>query len=106
MLQQQTKAYSSQSQKSWYVADNAHNRNLCGVQPNIVGKDVLCKISVVNLPGFQKYKNILILKGFLLILSVLVPSSLLNYYRYLMIFRCRSFLLKNYKAIFSIAILN
>lgn len=64
MLQQHIKAHWSQSQKAWYVVDNLHNRNLCGIQPNIVGKDVLYKISVANLPEFQKYQNILTLKGF------------------------------------------
>ena len=64
MLRQCTKAYWSQSQKAWYVLDNLHNRNLCGIQQDIVGKDVLVKISAINLPDFQKYQNILTLKGF------------------------------------------
>ncbi|MEG1025350.1 MAG: tyrosine-type recombinase/integrase [Flavobacterium sp.] len=63
ILRQHTKAHWSQLEKTWYVVDNLHNRNLCGIQPDIVGKDVLCKISASNLPEFQKYQNILTLKS-------------------------------------------
>lgn len=64
MLRQHTKARWSASQKAWYVADNLHNRNLCGLETDIVGKDVLLKISETNMPEFQKYQNILTLKGY------------------------------------------
>lgn len=57
MLQQATKAYWSASQKSWYIADNNFHRSLCGLKPNSVGKEVLSKIGVVNLPEFQKYQK-------------------------------------------------
>lgn len=63
MLQQATKAYWSASQKSWYITDNRHNRGICGIKQNNVGKEVLSKIATINLPEFQKHQNILTLKG-------------------------------------------
>lgn len=72
MLRKSTKAHWSQSQKAWYLVDNLHNRNLCGIQPDIVGKEVLCKISATNLPEFQKYQNMITLKGF-------SPNTILTY---------------------------
>ncbi|MFT4062515.1 MAG: tyrosine-type recombinase/integrase [Edaphocola sp.] len=57
-------AHWSASQKAWYLADNLHNRNLCGLEADIVGKDVLLKISETNMPEFQKFQNMLTLKGY------------------------------------------
>ncbi|MFT3904383.1 MAG: tyrosine-type recombinase/integrase [Niabella sp.] len=63
-LRNHTKAHWSASQKAWYLADNLHNRNLCGLQPEIVGKDVLLKISEINMPEFLKFQNMLVLKRY------------------------------------------
>jgi len=63
-LKNHTKPRWSASQKMWYLTDNRFNRNLCGWQPEIVGKDVLLKISPVNMPEFKKYQNILTLKAY------------------------------------------
>ncbi|MFT4204508.1 MAG: phage integrase N-terminal SAM-like domain-containing protein [Chitinophagaceae bacterium] len=57
-------AHWSASQKAWYLADNLHHRQLFGLNADIVGKDVLLKISETDLPEFQKYQDILTLKGY------------------------------------------
>ncbi len=57
------KAYWSASQKCWYINDTVANRNLCHLKPEIVGKDVLSKISDVNMPEFLRFQNTLTLKG-------------------------------------------
>lgn len=63
-LRSHAKAQWSASQKAWYITDNPHHRQLCGLEAYIVGKDVLLKISEINLPEFQKYQNMLTLKGY------------------------------------------
>lgn len=63
-LRSAVKAYWSASQKAWYVADNSYHRQLFGLKMEVVGKDVLLKISMTNMPEFQKYQNILTLKGY------------------------------------------
>ncbi len=63
-LRSHTKAIWSASQKAWYLVDNAHHRRLCGLENNIVGKDVLLKITDTNMPEFLKYQNILTLKSY------------------------------------------
>ncbi|KXK41692.1 MAG: integrase [Bacteroidetes bacterium OLB11] len=52
LLRSQAKAYWSASQKAWYLIDNYHHRNLCGIELDIVGKEVLSKISETNMPEF------------------------------------------------------
>ncbi len=64
MLRSHTKARWSRTQKSWYVLDNTYNRNLCHLKQKVVGKQVLTKISDQNLPEFQKFQNMLSLKGY------------------------------------------
>lgn len=64
MLRQYVKAYWSASHKSWYVIDNAAYRKLFNLEPEIVGKEVLVKISLINLFEFESYQNMLILKGY------------------------------------------
>lgn len=64
LLKTATKPRWSQSQKSWYVADNNFNRDLFGLDRKMVGKEVLLKIDPNNLEAFQHYQNQLILKGF------------------------------------------
>ncbi len=64
MLKSVTKPRFSRSQKCWYIADNNYNRSLFGLEPKIIGKDALQKISKVNLPAMQRYQEQLILKGF------------------------------------------
>lgn len=64
LLKEYTTPKWSASQKKWYVTDNIFYRNLFGIQPNIVGKEVIAKISLVNQQAFRKYQEMLILKGF------------------------------------------
>jgi site-specific recombinase XerD len=54
----------SASEKSWYLTDNSHNRNLFGLPLDVVGKEVLMKISAINSPEFQRYQDMLVLKGY------------------------------------------
>lgn len=63
-LKNKVKAHWSASQKTWYVVDNPHYRELCGLDADVVGKEVLLKISETNMPEFQKYQNFLTLKGY------------------------------------------
>lgn len=56
-LRNHTKALWSASQKTWYLADNKYNRRLCGLEPDIVGKEVLLKISSINLQEFEKFQK-------------------------------------------------
>jgi len=64
LLKKHTKPHWSQSRKSWYLADNQFNRNLCRIEQNIVGKDVLSRISSVNLPELKQLQKMLALKGY------------------------------------------
>lgn len=59
-----TKARWSASQKAWYVTDNRHHRQLFGIEPAIVGKEVLNKIHIVNMPAFKRFQEQLKLKGY------------------------------------------
>lgn len=63
-LRAQTKARWSASQKAWYVADNRHYRELFHLEPIIVGKEVLSKIHIVNLPAFKRFQEQIKLKGY------------------------------------------
>lgn len=63
-LRSLAKAHWSASRKSWYLIDNIHNRRLCAIKPDIVGKDVLLKISEINMPEFLKFQDMLTLKGY------------------------------------------
>lgn len=63
-LRSKTKAWWSSSQKSWYVTDNHFNRNLFGIDPEIVGKQVLGKINEINMPALQRLTEQIILKGY------------------------------------------
>ncbi len=58
------KAFWSATQKSWYVTDNNHYRELFEMAPNYIGKQSLTKISDQNAMELEKMMNILILKGF------------------------------------------
>lgn len=64
MIKKYTKAHWSQSERKWYLIDNKYHRKMCGLQPKIVGKEVLSRISEVNLPEFRKYQNLINLKGY------------------------------------------
>lgn len=64
MLKEHTKARWSKTRKSWYILDNTFNRKLCKLTQEIVGKQVLAKISDQNLAEFQKYQNRLKLKAY------------------------------------------
>ena len=63
-LRNQAKAYWSATKKTWYLSDNPHHRQLCGLEADVVGKDVLLNISETNMPEFLKYQNMLTLKGY------------------------------------------
>ncbi|KXK44016.1 MAG: integrase, partial [Bacteroidetes bacterium OLB11] len=54
----------SASQNAWYLIDNYHHRNLCGIELDIVGKEVLSKISETNMPELLECQNILTLKSY------------------------------------------
>ncbi len=54
----------SVTHKLWYIADNTKNRALLNINPKIVGKSVIAKISEDNLQEFYKFQNVLVLKGF------------------------------------------
>lgn len=64
MLKEHTKSKWSPLQKAWYIYDNREHRILCNLEPKIVGKSVISKISEHNLIEFYKYQNFLVLKGF------------------------------------------
>lgn len=64
MLRMHSRPLWSSTQKCWYLPDTRKNRELFGMEPKIVGKEVLTKISETNLEEFRKFQNILTLKGF------------------------------------------
>jgi integrase/recombinase XerD len=60
-----TSAAWSQSQKSWYVTDNATYRQQFGLEPlPIIGKDALLNIATINHPAMQRYIQTLQLKAY------------------------------------------
>jgi len=59
-----TKARWTPSEKAWRLSDNKFNRQLCDLPEHIVGKEVLSRISSVNLPEFERYQNMLTLRGY------------------------------------------
>lgn len=59
-----TKARWTPLKKAWRLQDNKCNRKLCGLQLGLVRKQVLTKISDINRSEFQKYQDILVLKGY------------------------------------------
>ena len=63
-LKENTNAKWSPFDKKWHVTDNQYYRNLFGIEQKIVGKATLTKISNINLDAFQKFQDMLILKGF------------------------------------------
>ncbi len=63
-LRSQVKARWSASQKAWYLTDNRHHRHLFGMEIAIVGKEVLNKIHIVNLPAFNRFQEQLQLKAY------------------------------------------
>ncbi len=54
----------SGTQKAWYINDCLHHRRLFGIKPDLTGKMVLTKIALINMPEFEKFQNMLILKGY------------------------------------------
>ena len=63
-LRKFTKIYWSRTQKCWYAKDHPKNRSLFNLPKKWAGKEVLQKISKVNLKEFQLMHEELILKGF------------------------------------------
>lgn len=68
----QIKARWSSSQKSWWVPDNRHYRELFSMPLPSIGKEALARIHPVNLPAFQKLEDTLRLKAY-------SPSTLRTY---------------------------
>ena len=64
MLKANVTARWSTIEKRWFVYDTREHRKILQLAPKIVGKDVLSKISPINLKEFQRYQKQLILKGF------------------------------------------
>lgn len=58
------KARWSRSAKAWYVTDNRHYRELFGIEPAIIGKEVLLKIHAVNQPAIKRLQEQIVLKGY------------------------------------------
>lgn len=54
----------SQSNRSWYLNDTPTNRNLLGLEPKFYGKDVLCKIHLINQKSLIALKELLLLKAY------------------------------------------
>ncbi len=63
-LKNNTKASWSQSNKKWYVPDNAHYRKLFGLEIKNNTESTIKSISVVNQNAFIKYVNHLKLRGY------------------------------------------
>ncbi|MBW7848170.1 MAG: tyrosine-type recombinase/integrase [Bacteroidales bacterium] len=63
-LRSQVKARWSASQRAWYVTNNRHHRQLFCMEASIVGKDVLNKIHIVNMPAFNRFQEQLKLKAY------------------------------------------
>jgi site-specific recombinase XerD len=54
----------SASQKLWYASDNATHRQILGLEPQLVGKQLVAGIYPVNLPAFNQLIEALKLKGY------------------------------------------
>lgn len=54
----------SQSAKAWYVADNQHQREKFGLQPEPAGKNVLAHIEAENRPALRLFVETLQLKAY------------------------------------------
>lgn len=63
-LRSLTKCWWSASHKAWYVTDNRHHRQLFGLELPVTGKQVISKIHQVNLPAFQRFQELIKLKGY------------------------------------------
>lgn len=64
ILKSITKPTFSWSQKKWYVANDTFNRKIFDLETEVIGKEVLQKISAANLPAFKKFQEQIILKGY------------------------------------------
>src|SRR5690554_1336901 len=62
-LKSVAKAYWSQSNRKWYVADNAHHRKLFGIEVDYVARSAQ-HISPFNLQALKRYVEQLKLKGY------------------------------------------
>ena len=54
----------SRSKKAWYVLDNSQHREKFGLEEKVIGKEAILKISEINKLNFQKYIDLLYLKGY------------------------------------------
>lgn len=63
-LKNNTKASWSQSNKKWYVPDNAHYRKLFGLEIKNKAESTIKSISIVNQNAFIRYVNHLKLRGY------------------------------------------
>lgn len=63
-LKKETTAKWSNSNKKWYVPDNAHYRKLFGIENNHYGKKALLEINPINRPAFNRFVEQLKLKAY------------------------------------------
>jgi len=63
-LKQYAKPYWSATKKCWYLPDNMSNRTLCHLELAVTGKEVVAKISTVNMPEFERFQDRLRLKSY------------------------------------------
>lgn len=64
ILKKVTKPRWSNTEKCWYVTDTTKNRELFGMEKELVGVEAFQKISAVNLPAMKRFQEHLKLKGF------------------------------------------
>ena len=54
----------SNTLKVWHVPDNSQHREKFGLEEKVIGKEAILKISEINKLNFQKYIDLLYLKGY------------------------------------------
>lgn len=63
-LREQVIAHWSNSQKCWYARDIDKYRLLFGLPPKSIAKEAFLQIDLANQPGFKRYQERLVLKGY------------------------------------------
>ena len=54
----------SRSKKAWYVSDTSQYREKFGLEEKVIGKEAILKIADINRPNFQRFVDLLHLKGY------------------------------------------
>lgn len=54
----------SWSKQAWYVPNNKYTRGLFGLRGEIVGKEAMAKISLVNSPALKRLQDLIVMKGY------------------------------------------